>query len=81
MNTTELLELERKGWEALATGRGAEFYGRVLTDDAIVVVPGMVLDRAQSLASWGASRRGGNTTWSTSGCCPSGPGRPWSRTR
>jgi ketosteroid isomerase-like protein len=49
---TDLIELERKGWEALASGRGAEFYGRVMTDDAIVVVPGMVLDRAQTLASW-----------------------------
>jgi ketosteroid isomerase-like protein len=48
----DLIELERQGWEALATGRGAQFYGRVMTDDAIVVVPGMVLDRAQTLASW-----------------------------
>ena len=51
MNTTELLELERKGWEALATGRGPEFYGRTLTHDAIVVVPSMMLDRAQTPAS------------------------------
>jgi ketosteroid isomerase-like protein len=49
---TDLMELERQGWEALAAGRGAEFYGRVMTEDAIVVVPGMVLDRAQTLASW-----------------------------
>lgn len=48
----KLIELERQGWEALASGRGAEFYGRVMTEDAIVVVPGMVLDRAQTLASW-----------------------------
>lgn len=49
---TDPVELERRGWEALASGHGAEFYGRVLTEDAIVVVPGMVLDRAQTLASW-----------------------------
>ena len=49
---TDLIELEQQGWEALASGRGAEFYGRVMTEDAIVVVPGMVLDRAQTLASW-----------------------------
>lgn len=46
------LELERQGWDALVAGRGAEFYGGLMTTDALVVVPGMVLDRDQTLASW-----------------------------
>jgi uncharacterized protein (TIGR02246 family) len=49
---TDLIELERQGWDALAAGNGAAFYARLMTDDAIVVVPGMVLDRTQTLASW-----------------------------
>ena len=48
----DVLELERQGWNALVSGRGAEFYGALMTADAVVVVPGMVLDREQTLASW-----------------------------
>jgi ketosteroid isomerase-like protein len=49
---TDLPQLEQQGWEALASGQGAEFYGRVMAEDALTVVPGMVLDRRQTLASW-----------------------------
>jgi hypothetical protein len=49
----ELVDLERQGWDALTDGTAVEFYGRLLADDALFVVPGMVLDRAQTLASWG----------------------------
>jgi uncharacterized protein (TIGR02246 family) len=56
---TDLLQLEQQGWEALAAGRGAEFYERVMAEDAVTVVPGMVLDRRQPLAS-----RQGVTPWS-----------------
>lgn len=48
----DLVGLERQGWDALVAGRGPEFYARMLTPEALVVVPGMLLDRRQTLASW-----------------------------
>jgi hypothetical protein len=49
-----LLAFEQAGWEALsgALPGPRAFYDRVLTDDAIMIVPGMVLDRAAALDSW-----------------------------
>ncbi len=48
-----LWAFEQAGWEALSGAppgpRG--FYDRVLADDAIMIVPGMVLDRA-AVESW-----------------------------
>ena len=29
----ELLEIEREGWDSLCDGTGADFYGRVMTDE------------------------------------------------
>jgi ketosteroid isomerase-like protein len=48
----ELMALGLRGWAALKDGKGAEFYGEMLADDAVVVVPGAVLDKQQALASW-----------------------------
>lgn len=46
----ELLGLEHAGWEALCHRGGAEFYDRVMTDDAVMIVAGgAVLDRAAVL--------------------------------
>ncbi len=45
-------ELEHAGWDALCAGEGRRFYDEMLADDAIFVVPGAVLDRAATLASW-----------------------------
>lgn len=43
----ELLELERAGWDSLCQSRGDEFYGNVMTDDALMVLAnGMVMDRS-----------------------------------
>ena len=58
----ELMSLERQGWTALTKGEGRTFYGEMLADEAIVVVPGAVLDKEQTLASWDVSRRGSGTT-------------------
>ena len=55
METAELGDvwrLEQDGWQAIIAGTAREFYDRVLTDNAVMVVPGMVLDRDQVLASW-----------------------------
>jgi len=45
----QLLELEHRGWEALSSGRGADYYDEILAEDASMVVPIGVMDRAASL--------------------------------
>lgn len=54
LDLTDLLDLEERGWHALCTGGGGEFYADLMTEDAVMVlVNGMVLDRgavASSLA-------------------------------
>lgn len=48
---SELLRLEHAGWTALSDGSGGEFYGSVMTDDAVMVrADGSVLDRDTVLA-------------------------------
>ena len=42
----DLVALERRGWNALCSRTGAEFYGEVMTDDGLMVMAnGAVLDR------------------------------------
>lgn len=44
---TVLLELERAGWDSLCNATGAQFYGRVMLPEAVMVLAnGMVMDRA-----------------------------------
>ncbi|WP_435741681.1 nuclear transport factor 2 family protein [Nocardioides sp. SYSU DS0663] len=51
---TTLLDLERRGWDALCTSTGGEFYGELMTEDALMVLAnGMVLDRVSVVASLG----------------------------
>jgi hypothetical protein len=41
-----LSELERQGWDSLCRSTGGDFYGQLMTPDAVMVlVNGMVLDR------------------------------------
>ncbi|MEV0292026.1 nuclear transport factor 2 family protein [Nocardia sp. NPDC050710] len=48
----ELLTVERRGWDALCTSTGAEFYGSLMSDDALMILAdGAVLDRAAVVAS------------------------------
>jgi hypothetical protein len=48
----QLLELEHDGWKSLCEGRGGTFYGDLMTNDGLMVlVNGMVLDRAQVVES------------------------------
>ena len=50
--TTELLAMERRGWDALCDGTAAEFYGEVMTDDGTMVLGnGAVLDRDAVVAA------------------------------
>ena len=57
----ELLELEHQGWQSLCDGTGADFYGRIMTDDAAMILAhGFIFDRdavVESLAqapTWGS---------------------------
>jgi len=48
----ELLRLERRGWDSLCAGTGADFYGSLMTDDGVMVLAhGFALDRAAVVAS------------------------------
>lgn len=47
----ELLALEQRGADSMVAGTAAEFYADVLTEDAVLVVPGMILDRATFISS------------------------------
>lgn len=52
LSLDELLGLEHRGWDALCRSDGAAFYSELMTDDGLMVlVNGMVLDRAQVAAS------------------------------
>ncbi len=48
-----LLELEEQGRRALLSGGAARFYRKRLTEDALMVVPGMIVDRATFLDALG----------------------------
>lgn len=39
------LALEQQGVRALTSGNAAEFYRQCLTDDALMVVPGFIIDK------------------------------------
>ncbi|MFY1697505.1 nuclear transport factor 2 family protein [Solwaraspora sp. WMMA2101] len=41
-----LLDLEHQGWASLCDSTGADFYGRIMTDDGVMVLAnGQVFDR------------------------------------
>jgi len=42
----ELLDLEHQGWRSLCNSTGADFYGRIMTDDGVMVLAhGQVFSR------------------------------------
>lgn len=48
----ELLELEHEGWRSLCESTGAEFYGRMMTEDGVMVLAhGAAFDRREVIAS------------------------------
>ncbi|MEE6271790.1 nuclear transport factor 2 family protein [Georgenia sp. MJ206] len=50
--TSALLAVERRGWDSLCDGSGAELYGALMTAEAVMVLAhGVVLDRAGVVAS------------------------------
>jgi hypothetical protein len=56
MNADELLTLERAGWDALCSGTADEFYGRLMTPEALMVLAnGQVMTRDEVVAALGGS--------------------------
>jgi hypothetical protein len=52
----DLLQLEHSGWKSLCDGTGAEFYGGLMTADAVMVLAhGQALDRDAVVASLGGA--------------------------
>ncbi|MGX1596129.1 DUF4440 domain-containing protein [Dietzia maris] len=52
MNIAELVRLEHQGWASLCDGTGADFYGRLMTPDAVMILAhGLALDREAVIAS------------------------------
>ena len=51
----ELEDLERRGWKALAGHDGAAFYDALMADDGVMVFPGVVMDRSESLRAIAAA--------------------------
>ena len=52
IDMAELLRLEHAGWTSLCEGSAGEFYGGIMTEDALMVLlDGSVLDREQVEAS------------------------------
>lgn len=54
MDLEELLELEHRGWRSLCDGTGADFYGRLMTENGVMVLAhGHVFHRQQVIDSLG----------------------------
>lgn len=50
-----LLHEEHEGWRAICEGTGGDYYSREMTNDAVMIVAGAVLDRAATRASFEGS--------------------------
>lgn len=47
-----LLHEEHAGWRALLEGSGGAFYQRAMTNDAVIIVSGAVIDRSGVIAAF-----------------------------
>lgn len=47
-----VLDLEAAGREAMVDGSAVEFFDRIMTSTAVLVLPGTVLERTQALTAW-----------------------------
>ena len=47
----DLITLERQGWQALADGRGGEYYGENLAEDALMAFTFGVMGRDDAIAA------------------------------
>jgi hypothetical protein len=52
----EIIDLERRGWDALCTPNGAAFYAELMTDDAMMLFPGSAMTKKECLAAMRAEK-------------------------
>ena len=51
----ELIQVERRGWDALCSGNAATYYREHLTEDALMAFPFGLMDREESLSAMAAA--------------------------
>lgn len=52
MILAELLDLEHQGWQSLCDSTGADFYGQIMLEEAVMLLAhGQALDRSQVMES------------------------------
>lgn len=47
-----VLDLEAAGRQAMVDGTAVEFFDRIMTSTAVLVLPGIVFERTQALTAW-----------------------------
>ena len=52
----ELMELEQRGWEALATGGGKAFYREYMDEAGLMILPGFVASKSEAVDAIDDSR-------------------------
>lgn len=52
----ELVELERRGWEALAAGGGKAFYSEHMDEAGLMILPGFVASKSEAVDAIDDSR-------------------------
>jgi hypothetical protein len=72
--TDDLIALERAGWQALVEGEGEAFYRDRITDDATLVVPGVVMAASEWVTSIGRTRQWSGFTIDDARRVPIAPG-------
>ena len=55
IESSDVLVLERDGWEALCGPEGEAFYDEVMANEGVMLFPGMVLDKEAALAAIASS--------------------------
>lgn len=55
-NLDLLVDLEKRGWQALADGEGGPYYREHLTDDALMAFPFGVLSREATISAMESAR-------------------------
>jgi uncharacterized protein (TIGR02246 family) len=54
--TSEVEDLERRGWEALSGPDGATFYADLMADAGLMVFPGLTLDKGATIRAIAGAR-------------------------
>jgi hypothetical protein len=78
MTEEEFLALEREGWEAVSSSRGADYYRRHLSEDALMAFPLGVIDRTHAIDVVASAQLWSATRLPAHGLFGAARTRPWS---